>query len=1094
MPVDVFISYAHATTQTAARRLRDELAKGGLTIFLDERQIPYGDPFPRDIADGLLDSRMVVVLADETYFQRPWCVYEYQLITAAYRAKAEAKDEETEHIVVMLPETGDVAAIIAHLPPPLARVSWPTIERTAAIVDMIHGRLGGITETLASRVESVNDDAVQRLRTGGDIPLAWPGEKLGSPKDAKSAIRKYADLIPESRGEEFIGRGAEIWRVFHHLVICRAFRAHPTCAVQGLGGSGKSQLAAEFVARYGKVFFPGGIIWVNAEGDEQTLVGQFRDILQALAVSIPAPGAHDADPKQQLEILAAALRDHFSAAAYGADLLWVVDGISELPPDQSPDIRHWCPAFGHVSVLATSRRVGLARLDAHVDLGGMATSSAIDFLTRPKVDRRWLQQDEWKDLADWVGGLPLAISILRASLADGFTTVAALQVARRKEPSALLDREMDALRGEIGDARLCGVTEAFDFSYRALEHSAALRHAAHLLARLAPFPLAERILADLIPPALIGQLAKRSWIQAASSAVNGRVERRWAMHRIPASFLRGRPVDPQQEYADLFNWLKRMAHAELDADDGRAVELNLMVIRRNFLEQISALDTAESPALRAAREFAVAAATRCSTDVMAKRGFRFLAAGLANAAGAGDDVAAYLEEIYESGNSASAEGIPHTLQALEGSSRAAALMGRLMQDSSERVRYQAIVHANGLRALDLAMPMLEALLKETNADLLGTYDPYLDSGCPALRTILSTLLNTVHTGTPIGRERAIQLLGGALRVNGKNLQAGGFTSRHLIGGLLHIALEEESESIVAAAISSAAHHFDADAYDILKAKLSEARDGRQRAKVLKAAGKYLEYTRRPPPPKVQVERSDTGGVTFGFQLGKAEALPEGVYDPFIEAAAGDDPECAAVATRAILDTDEGKMAAGNVAHRLLDEQAYSQLEAMAGALAEQAPDFVNAPWWRGQAREALGKVEDALDDYSTVIGQAPDFADAYLHRGRLLCRAQRFGEAAPDLARAGELDPELFIAHHLGAFALYNLDQFRQAEAAASRAIALHSSVAETWFFRSIAKYAAGDDIDALQDIRRAAELDPADSRVTQFKMQLEGYVGAKED
>ena len=78
MSVDVFISYAHATAQAAARQLRDELSASGLKVFLDEHQIPYGSPFPRDIASALLESRLAVVFADETYFARPFCAYEFQ--------------------------------------------------------------------------------------------------------------------------------------------------------------------------------------------------------------------------------------------------------------------------------------------------------------------------------------------------------------------------------------------------------------------------------------------------------------------------------------------------------------------------------------------------------------------------------------------------------------------------------------------------------------------------------------------------------------------------------------------------------------------------------------------------------------------------------------------------------------------------------------------------------------------------------------------------------------------------------------------------------------------------------------------------------
>jgi tetratricopeptide (TPR) repeat protein len=88
----------------------------------------------------------------------------------------------------------------------------------------------------------------------------------------------------------------------------------------------------------------------------------------------------------------------------------------------------------------------------------------------------------------------------------------------------------------------------------------------------------------------------------------------------------------------------------------------------------------------------------------------------------------------------------------------------------------------------------------------------------------------------------------------------------------------------------------------------------------------------------------------------------------------------------------------------------------------------------------------------------------------------------PDLLKAGELDEQLFAAHHIAALCFYNLKRYAEAEAAANRAIALAPEMGEAWFFRGIARYAAGRTKEALQDIRRAVELDPSDKRASEFK------------
>lgn len=1090
MAPDVFISYAHATAQEPARLLRDNLSAAGIGVFLDEREIPYGSPFPRDIADGLLNSRLAVVFADESYFRRPWCIYEFQVITAPYRSADGPEDSGLDHVAIVLPAFGDISSIVAHLPPPLARVSWPAAASSEAIAAMVRSRLATLLpETLGERIESVNDDAVKRLRAGGDIPWAWASApNPEQPSSVPGIRREYLELAPESRGEEFIGRGAELWRVVHALVTCRAFGTPRSCAVQGLGGSGKSQLAAEFVARYGARFFPQGIVWIDAAGAVQALSSQLRAVLRDVSPASLSAVSGIADAEDERDMLAAALAAHFAALPSKSDWLWIVDGVPEGVPGKSRKIRYWCPPLDSVNVLATSRGTGLELMDAHVELRGLAEENAVELLTRPPVDSRWLAGGEWKDLAAWVGALPLAISILRAGLSDGFTTAEALKLARRKEPSALLDREMDALRGEIEDDRLRGIAEAFDFSYRGLDAIPGLRHAAHLLSRLAPYPLREKLLSELIPGELTGRLARRSWIQSSAAAAHSRLTRRWSMHAIPASFLRGRSTTAADEYIDLVSWLRRVTISDLDENDMHAIEQHFMVLRRGILAFAASEDPGAAAVAAAARDFGAAAVAHFMTAPARKSaGFRFLAAGLANELGAGGMVAGNLADAYRHGDDEVAAAIPHTLGALAGVPQAVELMAVLLSDPRNEVRYQAIVHASGLRSLDLARPVLDALVQEPSSGLVPAYDSYLDNRDPLLPDILSELERLLREGTPRERERAAQLAGRALIVNGKELAAGPYDSRGLIRTLLLAASGEESDAVASAAVASASLYFDAEGYGILAARLAEAADPGARARAVQHLGAYLSGTRRPPPPRaVELEWLDTGGIRISGQLGRSEPLPEGAYYPLVEAAASDDPPTSAGAARAVLATSEGKVAASEVVYRFLDSRAYEPAAAISRALADEEPEFTNAHWWRGQAREALGDWEGGIVDYSTVIRQAPAFADAYLHRGRLLFQHRQFEHALPDLLRAAELTPDAFVAHHLCSLSFYNLGRYDEAEAAASRAIALGPGVGEAWFFRSIARYAAGRFPEAMADVLKSLELNPSDERAAAFKAQLE--------
>jgi len=53
MTTEVFISYSRAGSLDEARALRDSLEAQNIHVFLDERSISPGDPYPDDIADAL---------------------------------------------------------------------------------------------------------------------------------------------------------------------------------------------------------------------------------------------------------------------------------------------------------------------------------------------------------------------------------------------------------------------------------------------------------------------------------------------------------------------------------------------------------------------------------------------------------------------------------------------------------------------------------------------------------------------------------------------------------------------------------------------------------------------------------------------------------------------------------------------------------------------------------------------------------------------------------------------------------------------------------------------------------------------------------
>lgn len=1075
MSTDVFISYAHAGGAIEhIRALAKRLSSAAANVFLDERTIPLGSAFPHDIADALMQARQVIIFIDDLYFTRPWCVYELQVITAPYLSAPIPTSDLLGYVTVVLPDAGDVEALVTHLPPPIARASWPSAGQTDAIAELVMKRRQSCTQSMRERLNDVNDDAVKRLRSGADVPLAWAPVEASKASTPPPTRPWSIELAPESRGAEFIGRAVDLWRVFHHMVTCRAFTGVHSCGIQGPGGSGKSQLAAEFVARYGRRFYPGGVVWISANSDLEALSGHFRRVLAAIVPGHEMPVEEVTDPQRQRELLAQELVRHCKAWPYSRQMLWVVDDVPEpAAGEHSKPLSYWCPVLQEVNLLTTSRRTRVGNMLAYVTLGGLSLNDAVDWLTRPEVDRRWLKESDWEDIARWVGCLPLAIALLRTSLMDGYTTTKALQLARVQEPSLMLDKEMTALRGEVDDERLRGVTEAFDFSYSVLAKDPTLQHAAHLVACLAPHPLADHLLADLVGIPTMGKLAKRSWIQRSAREALDLSERHYVMHRIPASFLRVRMTDPQMIFRELFHWLERSSASDKDKQDLRVLDYHLMVIEREFVSLLRSLPE-DAPVIAVARDFAVQSASDATSHTT--RGYRFLAAGLAHRLGAGDEVAERLAQHYDGGDLDTAAAIPHILQALPGSAKASALMARLLEDGRWQVSYQAIIFAGQLMDLDLAQPLLDTIMHTDMEKPEHYFAVYLHQECPLLRNLLSDIARYLNEGTSTQRTRAAGLLGLVLKHNGRNLKAGGWSSRQLVGGLLRVALEDKAPEVVEAAVHSAASYFDAEAYASLVDALYGEHDAPKRSRLLQIMGDYLYATGRTTPRLLKQQFLDEGGVRFELDLGQQrEALPNGVYEPLITEAYSADEKLGNIAMAGVMRTNEGLQALGNAAHQLLDQQAYESVRILGARAIAQDPEFTNGNWWRGQARLELGDVAGALVDFERVLEKTPDFIDAHYWRGRAREMLGDTQGAMDDYNLVIETDPDFVHAFYYRGLLRRDAQDVDGAVADLATVIAKTDDWQDAYYQHGVLLCQRRTFAEALPSLQHAAELAPDD-------------------
>lgn len=201
----VFISYARKTSSKSAAALAEELRDVG--AFLDSSDIEHGNRFPEALAAGLLAARIIVVFADETYFERWYCLRELNIALAPFRAVLRRNGSGTEqsdalrHIVVALPSDGRPSGL-QRLPPLIREVNWPHADQTQALAAFVRTRLKANSETLERGLASrgVTHEARARLVEESALPSPWP--LVGMPT--------YPGQFAPSLGHEFAGRANEL--------------------------------------------------------------------------------------------------------------------------------------------------------------------------------------------------------------------------------------------------------------------------------------------------------------------------------------------------------------------------------------------------------------------------------------------------------------------------------------------------------------------------------------------------------------------------------------------------------------------------------------------------------------------------------------------------------------------------------------------------------------------------------------------------------------------------------------------------------------------------------------------------------------------
>jgi tetratricopeptide (TPR) repeat protein len=413
-PYDLFVSYARAdnaapvhmvtalveSIEAAFRRFS---ADPPLRVFFDKRAILDGQHWERVLKRGVRQSKVMLAVLSEAYFRSEWCRREWEEYVLVEQSRTYPGEALTPIFIVA---PGDLAKVV----PPEARDWWDDVTARNAVVEVHpfwpNGMAALQEKVVADRIEKLCGNVWARVQHGRELAKV--------PRNVRG------------RNPNFVGRRKELAVLRDAL---SRFEMAGVCAVNGVGGVGKSTLAREYAYLFRRDYLGGqfevslaGV--TDARGVRPPLVGIARDYLNA---DIPT----NISEESQYERARAA----FAALPPGHTALLILDNLDESAVGLvGAGGRDLLPCAEKVHLLVTTRAEPRA-------LGGLATVSldvlpaadALDLLFRYRPysrrpdDRDYLRARDdrfalsagasFDGEAEWKAALAIANRLGRHSLA-----------------------------------------------------------------------------------------------------------------------------------------------------------------------------------------------------------------------------------------------------------------------------------------------------------------------------------------------------------------------------------------------------------------------------------------------------------------------------------------------------------------------------------------------------------------------------------------------------------------------------------------------------------------------------------------------------
>ncbi|MDL1969150.1 MAG: hypothetical protein LWW97_11595 [Deltaproteobacteria bacterium] len=302
-----------------------------------------------------------------------------------------------------------------------------------------------------------------------------------APEELNRALNKLESLptdqipeintLPSSSRMPFIPNHLFVGRQQDLIQIAKALKGGQTVAISqivvatGMGGIGKTQLACEFVHRYGQ-YFAGGVYWLNLENSKA---------VPAEVAACSRPGEEGLEPQTQIRLV-------LSTWQSAMPRLLVFDNCEDTEL-----LSKWRPPTGGCRILVTSRK---SKWDQalNVDLlplGVLARNESVSLL---KQLSKSISTDEAVKIAEELGDLPLALHLAGSFLCEYGKVISPADYLCQLKDETLLDHP--SLTGRGSNFSPTGhelhVARTFALSYGKLNADDSVDELAmHILARTA---------------------------------------------------------------------------------------------------------------------------------------------------------------------------------------------------------------------------------------------------------------------------------------------------------------------------------------------------------------------------------------------------------------------------------------------------------------------------------------------------------------------------------------------------------------------------------------------------------------------------------